>query len=229
MEPTLLLMDIDMTMVYTGRAGRNAMDRAWRRMYPEHPFPGVPFAGRTDTAISRDMFASIGVAQPSQELVLRYRDLYLEELPACLVEGRDNGGRVLEGVGELLEGFTRLGGYLGLVTGNWYGGAEGKLRHYGLWHHFSLGAFGEDSASRLDLPPLALQRARAAWGVSFDPRRVWIVGDSELDVQCARHNGLRCLAVSTGIHSPEQLRPHGPDRIVASLKDTGDLLEMLGS
>ena len=227
MEPTLVFMDIDLTMVMTARAGRNAMARAWERLYSGHPFPQVPFAGRTDTAISRDMFATVGESNPSDKLVTRYRDMYLDELPAALEEGRQKGGRVLDGVEDLLFALKDHGVYLGLVTGNWYGGAEGKLRHYGLWDHFQVGAFGEDSASRSDLPPLAIKRAQKLWDMSFDPRRIWIVGDAELDVICAKDNGLRSLAVTTGMHSREQLSAHKPDQVVENLADTDSLLKLL--
>ncbi len=98
---------------------------------------------------------------------------------------------------------------LGLLTGNWRGGARIKLSRFDLGRFFGFGAFGDDAVDRRDLVPVALERAADVAGRRFAPGEVLIVGDSELDVDCARAAGIRSLAVATG-HTPlERLRAAG--------------------
>src|SRR3989304_5346935 len=51
------------------------------------------------------------------------------------------------------------------------------------------GASASDDGDRRRLPPIARARARAASGHEFPPERVTIIGDTPLDVDCARACG----------------------------------------
>ena len=56
------------------------------------------------------------------------------------------------------------------------------------------------------------------------------MGDSPLDVDCARAHGIRCLAVTTGWTSREELETAGADRVVDGLSDGAAVLgEMLAA
>ena len=68
----------------------------------------------------------------------------------------------------------------GLLTGNVERGARIKLEHYGVWHYFEFGAFGDDSALRNDLGPHALRRAKEKHAADFDPANTFIIGDTLL-------------------------------------------------
>jgi phosphoglycolate phosphatase-like HAD superfamily hydrolase len=57
--------------------------------------------------------------------------------------------------------------------------------------------------------------------------RVWVVGDTPLDVRCARAIGARAVAVATGWHTVDELAAAGPDLLVPDLADAGPLLRLL--
>jgi phosphoglycolate phosphatase len=56
---------------------------------------------------------------------------------------------------------------------------------------------------------------------------VLVIGDTPLDIRCARAVGARVLAVATGIHAAEELAPHAPDHLMADLSNHDTVLELL--
>src|SRR4029079_15724715 len=90
---------------------------------------------------------------------------------------------------------------LGLVTGNYARAVPLKLRAVGIDPaQFVVGAFGDDAPTRPELVRLAIDRWRAR-GAHPDPARVVVIGDTPRDVDCARKNGCRSVAVATGWHA----------------------------
>jgi len=77
---SLLLFDIDGTLVLTGGAGARAMNLAFESVcgVPD-AFRGIHMAGRTDAWILTDAAAAHGIASDSPALG-RFRDVYLEHL-----------------------------------------------------------------------------------------------------------------------------------------------------
>ncbi|MBF6621040.1 MAG: haloacid dehalogenase-like hydrolase [Patulibacter sp.] len=98
-----------------------------------------------------------------------------------------------------------------LVTGNFERIARTKLRAAAIdgWFDAALGGgFGSDHEQRQFLPEIARQRAGAALRAdeSAWPReRTIIIGDTPRDIACARHDGVRVVAIATGPHPPENL------------------------
>ena len=66
-------------------------------------------------------------------------------------------------------------------------------------------------------PPIALERASVTHGREFAARDTVIVGDSLLDVECAKTHGIRCLAVATGKTDPAELAAEKPEWLVDDL------------
>ena len=64
---------------------------------------------------------------------------------------------------------------------------------------------------------LFLAAARLQSGYDFSARETLIVGDTLLDVDCARAHGIASLAVATGSTSEESLRGGGADWVAADL------------
>lgn len=212
----LVLWDIDGTLIASGGAGMKAFSAV-----AEHTFrrPGgtgrLSFAGRTDRSIVREFFAAQDIA-PSEENFHRFLGDYVHWLADLL---GPSSGRVLPGVGEWLLGLRELAEapVQGLLTGNIRLGAEIKLRHYGLWDRFSLGAFGDDHEDRNVLAEIARDRAGEWLGAPPSGEEILVIGDTPLDIACARAIGARCLAVATGGADLETLLAHRPDWAVSSL------------
>ena len=58
-------------------------------------------------------------------------------------------------------------------------------------------------------------------------REAIVVGDTPDDIQCARANGARVLAVATGRHSRSELARHAPDAVLEDLADTHAVMQVL--
>ena len=187
---------------------------------------GYSFAGRTDPRIALDLMARAGVSK--DEVLERLEDVrvcYLARFASLLDPRRVD---IFPGVRELLERLGSRGDLLvGLLTGNWQGGARLKLGALALQDHFRFGAFGDDGTDRHELPPFALERAVALGGRELLPREILIIGDTLEDVRCAQRHGMPCLAVATGPTRAEELRAAGADWVLPTLESALEACEAL--
>ena len=225
----LLLFDIDGTLVNTLGAGKAALESAMLSVYGETgPIDSFDFHGRTDPAIVRGLLQAAG--WPDAEIEAGFEttwDAYLEMLDRELAE-RDGRIHPYPGVRDLLGAIEDDGRFAsGLVTGNMKGGAWRKLQACELGDRFSYGAYGSDSEHREDLPPIARDRAERQYDRPFDLCTAVVLGDTPEDIRCARANGARVLAVSTGRHTVEELRDHDPDAVFEDLSDTSRVMRVL--
>jgi phosphoglycolate phosphatase-like HAD superfamily hydrolase len=152
--------------------------------------------------------------------------LYLRRL---LRELPGRRGRVLPGVSELLERLESRGDVaLGLLTGNAREAARMKLEHFGLDRYFPFGGFGDRHVDRNDVAKDALGEWRRRRAAGDDGEQVWVVGDTPLDVRCARSIRALALAVATGAHTRTQLQAAQPDLLLSDLRDPTPLFRALG-
>ncbi len=220
----ILLFDIDGTLVRTGGAGKAAMEAALKVAFGVTEIRDVVlYSGRTDRAIGRDLLSVHGI-DPTPTNQVRLQDAYLAHLPACL---KTHGGAVCPGIGELLRDLhPRPGVVLGLLTGNIRVGAQHKLGHFGLWDFFACGGFGDEHFDRDDVARMAMAEVRSHLGREFDAGDVWVIGDTPLDVKCARAVGAKAVAVATGWHPIDELTAHEPDFVFADLSNPEELLRV---
>lgn len=216
-EPWLLLFDIDGTLVDTGGKGMSALRKTAIEVFGAEG-PPLDLAGSTDLGILENLYLHFGV-DPCDARTHEFFSAYHRHLAASLGEDASEG-RVLDGVTGLLEHLATLGhAQLALLTGNTELGAQIKLRHYGLNHHFPFGSYGSDSADRNLLGRIALERAFAHTGRTYHPQQTLIIGDTPKDIACAHAFGARCLAVATGRFSASELEAAGADWVIGSLRD----------
>jgi phosphoglycolate phosphatase-like HAD superfamily hydrolase len=219
-HPTVVLFDIDGTLVHTLGAGVRGMNAAFADLYARTDIlEGLRIAGRTDRAIVGDAFRRLDL-EPTSELVAALRDAYLPHLARELTQAPAGAAcRVLPGVVEAIDALDRRGDVVvGLLTGNFHGGAGVKLRHFGLWERFAFGAFGDEHVDRRDLVPVAVAAARAA-GHDVSAADLVVIGDTPLDVDCAQAHGARAIAVATGPYTREALGRTGADLTVGTLEE----------
>jgi phosphoglycolate phosphatase-like HAD superfamily hydrolase len=217
------LFDIDGTLIASGGAGKAALETALAEAFGvTRAIEQLQLSGRTDRAIVCDLFR-MHILDDNPANHRRLTDAYLRHLPACLAR---SAGRVLPGIAALLEELqARDDVRVGLLTGNYRAGARAKLGHFGLFDYFPFGGFGDLHLDRDDVAREALAAARQHCNGSVCPDRVWVVGDTPLDVRCARAIGARAVAVATGWHSLDELEPHRPDLLLADLSDPSPLLD----
>lgn len=224
---TLLLWDIDGTLILSGGAGERALVTALESEFGiVGTLENIEVAGRTDPWIARRVLAKFAVPDTAENIT-RYLDGYLEALPNELANPQ---ARTLPGVRDLLAAIARHGDFAqGLLTGNLRRGAEIKLRHHDLWAHFAFGAFADDSETRNDLGPHALRRAAAHHSVEFTADRVFVIGDTPHDISCGKVIGARTIGVATGHYSVDDLRACEPTAVFSDLSDTQAVMSVLAS
>jgi phosphoglycolate phosphatase-like HAD superfamily hydrolase len=233
MRPTLVLFDIDGTLIDTGGAGRRGLEASFRSVFGlddvSDSAARVRFDGKTDPAIIADIAREAGV--PATEVEARYADLqdaYLQALRKELAAPNPRR-RVMPGVRPLLERLAaRPDVFLGLVTGNVEEGARVKLDAFGLNRYFADGGFSSDHPERSEIARIAHQRFSRRAGFRFPVDRVMVIGDTELDVVCARANGFRAIAVESGWVPRDRLLAAGPDTLLADLTDAAAVLSAMG-
>jgi phosphoglycolate phosphatase-like HAD superfamily hydrolase len=198
-------------------------------------FHDIPMAGRTDAWILSDAAAAHGIPADSADLA-RFPDVYVRHLAAEIAASEQRGttlsrgGRygVMPGVRALLEALIdHPDAYLALLTGNYETGAQMKLEHFDLWRYFRSGAFGDGAADRNGLVPKALARVAACGGPAFASSDTVVIGDTPLDVACAKAGGARLIAVATGYYSVDQLRAAGADVVFEDLSETGAVVRSI--
>ncbi len=231
MNGVLIFFDIDATLLSSDGMGIRAMLRAGRDLFGSAFRPGdVPFSGRLDPLIIRDLLASSGI-EPTPERCAAMRECYARRLREAF--DSPHTARPLPGALELLDALDALPDTVpAILTGNFAETGMLKLERCRLPPaRFRLHVWGDQSTSeppsRNDLPVVGLGRYEAAFGRSARAGRVWVVGDTPHDIQAARVNGLRSLGVATGRFSPEELRGCGADAVIPDLSDTDGVLSIL--
>jgi len=224
----LILFDIDGTLIQAHGAGHRSLVRAMRDVFgTAGPHDDYDWRGKTDPQIVCDLLRQAAVPDHLittglAECFDRYRR-HLEETLA-------NGHRVdiLPGVAEVLQALHgRQDALVGLLTGNVEPGAVAKLRPTGLLPFFRVGAYGSDDADRRRLPAIARDRATAVTGHAIGFSEIAVVGDTPLDVDCARACGARAVAVATGQHTVAELAVCDPDAVFTDLAEVEAVVRAL--
>jgi len=217
------LFDIDGTLIASGGAGKAALEAALAADFGVARMDDrLTLSGRPDRAIIADLIAYHGL-DPAPSTAERIIAAYLRHLPASLACCK--AGRVLPGIAALLGLLQRNDVALGLLTGNLRAGARIKLGHFGLYDYFAFGGFGDLHHCRDDVAREALAEVHERYDGTVRPDQVWVIGDTPLDVRCARAIGARAVAVATGWHSRDELHAHGPDHLFDDLSDPAALLD----
>ena len=222
---TVILFDIDGTLVLTGGAGVRAMTLAFEELFAvSDAFRDVSVAGRTDSWILAGVAATHRI--PPAELA-RFHDVYLAHLVREIERPGPRKG-VMPGVRPLLDALAvRSDAYLALLTGNYEQAARVKLEHFDLWRYFSCGAFGDDAQDRNELLPRALARVQESGGPRVPASQVVVIGDTPHDVACAAASGARSIAVATGGYDVAALRSAGADVVFEDFRDLEAVLSAL--
>jgi phosphoglycolate phosphatase-like HAD superfamily hydrolase len=233
MHPLLVLFDVDGTLIDTNRAGRRALERAFHEVFDLDAVSSrsaeVRFAGMSDLRIFRALADALEIpAERYRAEKVNLEEAYLRALKREM-DRPDPRRRVIPGVPALLETLSRRSGvFLGLLTGNLEAGARTKLEPFGLNEFFRGGGFGSDHVDRREIARIAHAKLSALAGVRFPPDHVVVVGDTDQDVDCAKANGFRAVAVDTGWVDRDTLEQSHPDALFDDLTDQPRVLEAFG-
>lgn len=220
----MVLFDIDGTLIRrAGAHHRQALVDAVRRtVLVDTTTEGVPVAGMLDRDILTTMMSRAGMkpaaikkAMPS--VIKHAQSIYVRSAP-------DLARKVCPGVRGMLGRLQRRGVVTGLVTGNLTRIGWRKMERAGLRPYFRFGAFAELAKDRAGLVRYAIRQARREGWIGLKTP-ISLVGDHPNDVRAAKANGIRAVAVATGLVPFEELLLHTPDILVRDLRSLK--LEML--
>jgi phosphoglycolate phosphatase len=222
--PTVLLFDVDGTLVLTGGAGLRAMGRAFEAIFGVSDAASrIQMSGRTDAWIVSQLTAEHARSATIGDLD-RFRDTYLEHLSVELGKPGPRKG-VMPGIRSLIAALeARADVHMALLTGNYRSGARAKLEYFDLWRHFRGGAFGDTSLDRNSLLQEALASVAALGGPEVPSTHAIVIGDTPLDVACAAHAGARSIAVATGNYGAAELLEAGADVVFEDFTETRDVV-----
>ncbi len=220
-SPALVLFDIDGTLLR--RAGphhREVLIDAVRRILNlTTTTEGVPVQGMLDRDILTCMLRNAGVSDAGirramPKLVDRAQFLYTRRCP-------DLRRKVCPGARGLLYRLSRRRVPTGLVTGNLTRIGWKKMERAGLKQYLHFGAFAEQADDRAGLVKIALEYAHRKGflrGWTNGTGGVALIGDHPNDIRAARANGVRSIAVATGVVGADELAKHNPDLLVADMR-----------
>ena len=220
MAKTLLLFDIDGTLLLTGGAGKVAFEEAFEEIF-EIPdaWGNLDPHGKTDPAIFDEVAQrTLGrLLSPGEFdlLMERYEEIFEER-----IMNASPNFELMPGVVKILGHLSRDPDiFLALATGNFERAGRMKLSRGGVEHYFQTGGFGNDARERDQILLAAVSYSEELARKSFEKDRIFVIGDTEYDVAAAKKAGLRSIAVLTNGRTRKHFEQDPPDHILQDLAD----------
>ena len=219
----LLLFDIDGTLIKSGADGahRASFSYATQKVF------GIPVnlkeistAGKIDSQILLELLEIEGINPAESKKKL---DLLFEHMVQYFKENTVDLERfVLPNVLITLQKLQeRKDLILGLLTGNVEEIGWMKMEKSGLRKFFQVGVFGNEALKRTDLVAKALGKVK---NHEISLKDTYIIGDTPLDIKCAKEVGCLAVAIPSGSYLAEELRKEKPDYLLKNIAELTDIL-----
>jgi phosphoglycolate phosphatase-like HAD superfamily hydrolase len=168
-----------------------------------------------DRDILTDMLKNVGsptshIRRDMAAIVTRAQSLYAKSCPNLKT-------KVCPGARMLLYRLHRSGIPAGLVTGNLTRIGWTKMERSGLKQYLQFGAFAELARDRARLVKIAVRHAREQGWIDRHTT-ITLIGDHPNDIGAAKANGVRSVAVATGVVGSDELAKHSPDILVPDMR-----------
>ena len=128
---------------------------------------------------------------------------------------------IYPGIGEAIERLHAAGHRLAVVTAKNEPHARKIIGHLPFGHCFD-DVIGATADGRLSHKPELI--AEALQRLALTPDECWMIGDRHLDIEGARHHGMRNVGVLWGFGGEDELRQAGADRLAAAPEQLPALL-----
>jgi phosphoglycolate phosphatase-like HAD superfamily hydrolase len=217
---TLVLWDIDHTLIDAGGVSKGVYARAFQRVTGRVLDRVAEMAGRTEWEIMAGTLGLHGI-EAGDALLGDFGAALAAEFAAAEAGIRERG-RPLPGARAVLaELAARPDVVQSVLTGNMEPIAISKLTIFELAEYvdLSVGAYGLDHADRAELVRVARERAANAYGEAFTPTTTVLVGDTPNDVRAGHEGGARVVAVATGSSDRATLRAAGAEDVLDDLTE----------
>jgi phosphoglycolate phosphatase-like HAD superfamily hydrolase len=223
----VILFDIDGTLVLKRSTDADELERFRRAIVDElgksPPTQPWRYDGMVDPQICRLLLIDVGLSESAADKHLRRVIERVGEIYKAMEKHPTLNG----GVGELLKILSASSKHkLGVVTGNLSVVAEEKLDLTGIRAYFAETFYSDGYFDRRDL----VREAVDACVIKHQLRSndsVIIIGDTPRDVEAAKFNGAKAIAIATGHFSEDDLVLAGADTVFHDLNPRIDLLRAL--
>ncbi|HBN54872.1 HAD hydrolase-like protein [Stenotrophomonas sp. MYb238] len=212
MSRDVLFFDLDGTLIDSAVGITRCVAYALEKM--EQPVPGDAELRKWIGPALRTSFAPVfGDAQRVEQAVELYRERF--DLHGWLEH------EVYAGIGEVVRGLHGAGHRLAVVT------AKNEPHARRIVEHLPFGGCFEDvigateDGARSHKPQLI---AEALQRLSLASAQCWMVGDRRMDIEGARHHGMRNVGVLWGFGGREELTAAGAGALASTPAELGRLL-----
>ncbi|MEU6813979.1 haloacid dehalogenase-like hydrolase [Streptomyces sp. NPDC046860] len=228
---TLVLWDIDRTLLYTGDIDRQVYSELFEEVVGR-PAEHLPARGTGVTMpLAVRELLRVNTVEPSR--IEELAQEIVQRMPGQLGSHHDDivrTGEVMPGAAAALAAVHQRPDFLPtVVTGNLRGSAEIKLKALGLDKYLDLatGGYASDNSHRPALVRVAQQRSGVRYRCNFTRETTVIIGDSLEDVRTGREGGASVIAVASGTTSSYDLAAAGAHHVIPDLTDPQHLLELI--
>jgi len=211
--PDTLFFDLDGTLIDSQVGITRCITHAFERM--QHPAPPVEALRGWIGPSLRTSFGPLFNDAAKVEQAVAY---YCERFEA---EGWQEHA-VFDDIEQVVRALHARGHRLAVVTAKNEAHARRIIEHlpFGACFDEVIGATAD--GSRSSKPQLV---AEALSRLSLQPGQCWMIGDRRMDIEGARHHGLRNIGVLWGFGGAEELREAGADALAVS---PAELLTLIG-
>ncbi|MCL7713138.1 HAD hydrolase-like protein [Stenotrophomonas mori] len=212
MSRDVLFFDLDGTLIDSAAGITRCVAYALERM--QQPLPPADELRRWIGPSLRSSFAPLlGDARRVEQAVALYRERFEA------VGWREHA--VYPGIGDQVRALHAAGHRLAVVT------AKNEPHARRIVEHLPFGTCFDDvigatpDGTRSDKPQLVAEALRR---LALQPAQCWMIGDRRMDIEGARHHGLRNIGVLWGFGSREELAAAGAAHLADTPAELGRLL-----
>ena len=216
----LFLFDIDGTLIKPRGVGQRAAEIAFERLHGiRNIMEGIETCGQTDPLILNQMYLKAFNREHNAGESENFYSVYIDCLKSELE--KEKSLEVLPGVLILLDYLVqREDVLLAVGTGNIESAAWLKLEYAGLKDFFEFGGFGSDSEDREKLLRIGLVNGKIKYNNNKNFDKVYVIGDTPMDIIHGKSIGAETIAVATGLYSKPELLSHNPSHLLDNLDNS---------
>jgi phosphoglycolate phosphatase-like HAD superfamily hydrolase len=225
---SLVIFDIDGTLLLTGGSGARAFNLVFEELFGvTEAFEGISAHGKTDHGLIQEMMHNKLQRPSSSDEFKQIHTRYIEEFSKDILESP--GFHLLPGVKKLLSELAALPNVLlGIESGNFEETGMMKLKRGGIDHLFSFGGYCREAEARADFLGRAIRRGEDILSAkSKSPTGVFVIGDSAQDIEAGKAHKATTVGVATGRLSVEQLLELGADYAFPNLQDSSKFIALV--
>lgn len=222
------LFDVDGTLLRSNTSANlhdEAFDYALHTIYnlPHASVKSHVLSGKIDSQILMEIAQFYGASE--RRAKEKVQDAMTATVDYFMKHVKEDSYKAIPEAENLLKELKTQGIPSGLLTGNIEEIGWEKIQLTGFRNYFTFGAFGSLAYKRVDLIPIARERLEKMLGVKIPLQNFVIIGDTPLDIACARAGNIEVIAVTTGNYRNHHLAE--ADLVVESLGEKEKIIDFL--